>query len=412
MASQANIKTHTYLEYIGYNGKRLPAGYWNNKQNQKNYMEWLGKKLGYTTMEDWYKINKSIIMNNQGAGLISNQFNSSYIKLLNSVYPNYNWLEWKFQLTSRNYWGTNSRNKKINKVNTANVKKYIDWLGKELGYTTMEDWYKITQKIISENHGVGLLSHYYAGSIWKLLISVYPNYNWLEWKLQSVPKKFWKDKTNVKKYLDWLGKELGYTTMEDWYKICIVTLNNNYGCGLLDRYIRLKISLPKLIMSIYPNYKWDEGKFNNNKTEIIIYDFLLNNISNLQITNKVLCQYKPDWCINQETNKHLPYDFYIELANRKKIIIECDGEQHYTENSHFHRNDRSLEKQQDRDIFKMNKALENNVSIIRVHQEEVYNDTINWKRQLTDAINEIKNENEVTIKLLGCLSDKVCWDLK
>ena len=123
-------------------------------------------------------------------------------------------------------------------------------------------------------------------------------------------------------------------------------------------------------------------------------------------------QYFTSWCKNPDTGRCLPYDFYIELANGKKIIIECDGEQHYTENSYFHRNDRMFEKQQDRDIFKMNKALENNVSIIRVHQEEVYNDTINWERELTDAINEIKNENEATIKLLGCLSDKVCWDLK
>ena len=138
---------------------------------------------------------------------------------------------------------------------------------------------------------------------------------------------------------------------------------------------------------------------------------LLNNISNLGITNDKFDQYKPDWCINPDTNRYLPYDFYIELVNGKKIIIECDGEQHYTQNSHFHRNDRTLEKQQDRDIYKMNKALENDVSMIRIHQEEVWNDTIDWKKEVTDAINEIKNENKVTIKLLGCLKDKIPWEV-
>ena len=162
------------------------------------------------------------------------------------------------------------------------------------------------------------------------------------------------------------------------------------------------------IIFIYPKYNWDKSKFNSNKTEKMIHDFLLKNKSNFQIINDKIDEYSPIWFAEKYR-----YDFYIELSNGKKIIIECDGEQHYTKHFH-HRDGWTLEKQQDRDIFKMNKALENGISIIRVHQEEVYNDTINWERELTDAINEIKNENEneATIKLLGCLSDKVCWDLK
>ena len=146
-----------------------------------------------------------------------------------------------------------------------------------------------------------------------------------------------------------------------------------------------------------------------NKTEGVVLDFLLNNKSNFEIKT----QYKPDWSKNPDTGRHLPYDFYIELSNGKKIIIECDGRQHYEENSHFHRNGWTLEKQQDRDIFKMNKALENDISVIRIHQEDVYNYRINWKKEITDAIDEIKNEDEVSVKVLGCLkkdTDKLCWE--
>ena len=146
-----------------------------------------------------------------------------------------------------------------------------------------------------------------------------------------------------------------------------------------------------------------------NKTEGVVLDFLLNNKSNFEIKT----QYKPDWCKNPDTGKHLPYDFYIELSNGKKIIIECDGIQHYEENSHFHRNGWTLEKQQDRDIFKMNKANENDVSIIRVYQPDVWYDRINWEKEITDAINEIKNEDEASVKVIGCLkkdTDKLCWE--
>ena len=58
----------------------------------------------------------------------------------------------------------------------------------------------------------------------------------------------------------------------------------------------------------------------------------------------------------------------------------------------------------------MNKALENYINIIRVHQEDVWEDRIDWKKELIDAISEIKNGNEITIKVLGCLKDKVYWE--
>ena len=329
---------------------------------------------------------------------MSHYYNGSPIKFVTSIYPNYNWVIWKFPMVPNGYW-----------QKKENQKEYMEWLKLELGYTTPEDWYKISKKVLQNNYGGGILKHYNNSPI-KLITSIYPNYNWVIWKFTSVPNDYWKDIKHRKEYMDWLGKELGYTTMDDWYKISRKDIENNYGSGLLVSYYN---SSPiKLVTSIYPNYEWDKSKFINNKTEGMILRFLLNNISNLGITNDKFDQYIPDWCINPDTNRHLPYDFYIELVNGKKIIIECDGEQHYTQNSHFHRNGRTLEKQEDRDIYKMQKALDNNCSIIRVHQEEVYNDTIDWKKELTDAINEIKNENDTSIKLLGCLKDKICWILE
>ena len=50
-----------------------------------------------------------------------------------------------------------------------NRKEYIKRLGKKLNYETKEDWEKITQKEFKENNGIGLLSHYYSGSIIKFL---------------------------------------------------------------------------------------------------------------------------------------------------------------------------------------------------------------------------------------------------
>ena len=36
---------------------------------------------------------------------------------LNSIYPNYEWIPWKFQKTTKNYWS-----------NIENQRKYFNWL--------------------------------------------------------------------------------------------------------------------------------------------------------------------------------------------------------------------------------------------------------------------------------------------
>ena len=110
--------------------------------------------------------------------------------------------------------------------------------------------------------------------------------------------------------------------MEDWYKINNRVIIDNYG----DTLLRINTYV-EILSSLYPKYNWDKSKFNSNKTEKMIHDFLLKNKSNFQIINDKIDEYSPIWFAEKYR-----YDFYIELSNGKKIIIECDGEQHYTEN--------------------------------------------------------------------------------
>ena len=141
--------------------------------------------------------------------------------------------------------------------------------------------------------------------------------------------------------------------------------------------------------------------------ERMIFRFLINNKYNLGI-KFLLYQYQPFW-----NDKKHTYDFYIKLINGKRIILECDDKYHYTINQHIHKNGRTLESIQDRDIFNMNQAVENDVSVIRIHHEDVHDDIINWKKEITEAINDIKNEDEVSVKVVGCLkkdTDKLCWE--
>ena len=52
------------------------------------------------------------------------------------MYPNFNWLPWKFISTPQNYW------KQI-----ENQRKCLDYLTKELNIKEMDDWYKVSVNV-------------------------------------------------------------------------------------------------------------------------------------------------------------------------------------------------------------------------------------------------------------------------
>ena len=73
-------------------------------------------------------------MQNYGGTLI--KYNKSHINIITSVYPNYNWLPWRFNSTPKEFWN-----------DTNNVKEYMNWLSERLNIKTMEDWYKVSSEV-------------------------------------------------------------------------------------------------------------------------------------------------------------------------------------------------------------------------------------------------------------------------
>jgi len=108
-----------------------------------------------------------------------------------------------------------------------------------------------------------------------------------------------------------------------------------------------------------------------NKTETILYDFLKS------IYPNTIRQFKKDWCKNK---KYLPFDFCIPGL---KIIIELDGRQHFHEIRHWKTN---LEKIRATDLYKEKCATENGFHVIRLLQEDVWNDAYDWKTILQETI--------------------------
>lgn len=113
-------------------------------------------------------------------------------------------------------------------------------------------------------------------------------------------------------------------------------------------------------------------------------------------TNKynynIIHQSKYDWCKNDKTNKYLPFDFAIDEL---KLIIEIDGEQHFKQVAKW----TSPEKIFERDIYKMKKAKDNNYSIIRIYQYDIYKNINSWKTKFNKII---KHYEKPTVICIGC----------
>lgn len=120
------------------------------------------------------------------------------------------------------------------------------------------------------------------------------------------------------------------------------------------------------------------------KTEEKLYKWLSKHYNNVEREKNFT------WCINDKTNRYMPFDFYIEDFN---VIIELDGRNHFMQVSNW----TSPEFTQCRDVLKMRLALKNNVSVIRLLQLDVLNDTIDWK---TELLNEIKIHDEPCINYI------------
>jgi hypothetical protein len=69
-----------------------------------------------------------------GGHTLLTKYDFSFHSLLSALYPEYNWLSWKF--LQKGYWG-----------DVNNQKKFMDWVAWKLNYKEMSDWYKITLKV-------------------------------------------------------------------------------------------------------------------------------------------------------------------------------------------------------------------------------------------------------------------------
>ena len=113
-------------------------------------MNWLSNQLQYKDMSDWYKItiHVQIKINNQftnqdlekfGGKHLLNKYNS-LLALITSIYPQFDWIPWKFEKLPPNFW-----------EDMKNQNKFLSFVSNKLSVLKPEDWYKIPQRVFSRH---------------------------------------------------------------------------------------------------------------------------------------------------------------------------------------------------------------------------------------------------------------------
>lgn len=224
---------------------RVPNGYWDRPAHRRLYLRWLGQRLGFRSRQDWYRITTDDFKRNAGGGLL-HHWHDSAIYAVEESYRDYDWKEWLFNITPRHFW-----------QDPKNHRQYMQWLGETLGIREPSDWYRVTNQDFRDHGGGAFLIHY-DSTVSAAIKSYLPQYDWKEWMFDKTPKGFWQERKNRRRYITWLGEQLGFQTMEDWYRVTTDDFQAHYGNQLLKLYGGSPVAV---LQDCFPRHAWQEWKF-------------------------------------------------------------------------------------------------------------------------------------------------------
>jgi hypothetical protein len=290
-------------KFIDWLFKTSPQCYWNDINNVKAYVEWLYHEKKFSSVDDWYSIRTKDFLDNKGNGLLD-AYESTILNILKAVYPTVEWFPWLFYNTVGNTW-----------KDFENHRRYVKWLEAKLGISDPSGWYNYDTRIADLNKGNGLIANYYGGVLFRLLIAVYPAYNFKMYRFKKTPDGYWSNAVNVKDYLADLFAHLRYSKTQDWYNITREEFLKFYGGGLIDRKSCYKIIMENV------EYEWDESEFikaGYSQKAISLFDRLSTAIS-------IGIRHKLNGGEYKIPGTSYSADGYIEEYNGRKIILEYDG---------------------------------------------------------------------------------------
>ena len=221
--------------------------YFSKKDNQRKFMDNLYKKLKFQSMDDFFSIKRKQFI--RYGGLLLLRSYGDYKKLLQSIYPRYDW-------NFNNYHRV--RLTKTYFESIENQKEFLIELYKKLNLKSIEELINVPKSSIIQFGGVKLLRKYQY-DIKNLLLSLFPDYLW-PFHLNQIGKEYFKSINNQLVFMDNLYEKFKLKSISGWLKIKARKIIKYGGKDLLILYSK---KMKKLLTNLYPNYPWQAEFLNN-----------------------------------------------------------------------------------------------------------------------------------------------------
>lgn len=192
-----------------------------------------------------YKLSFNHVTSRGGRKYLADH-GDSVVEAVKHAFPQHAWKEWLFDKVPQKFWQS-----------PANQKRYLEWLGVEIGLARYEDWYNVKLKVLKEKGASRMVPR--NSSLPELVIKAFPEHRWHIWKFQQVPSGFWADSANRKLVIDSMGAELGVTDLDQWHSITGAHIDRIGGKKLIRNIYGG--SLCTALLSVYPNHSWEEWRF-------------------------------------------------------------------------------------------------------------------------------------------------------
>jgi hypothetical protein len=214
---------------------QIPRSHWLDIQNQRDFLDELGTKLGFKTLEDWYKLSVKHLQQN-GANSLLWCYGYSKLKLLQNCFPTVK--EWdEMRIKGR---------------------EFLEGLVEKLSFKGVEDFYKISKEDILQHGGSIILSNF-GNSPARMIKSTYPEISWNLWEFERVPHGFWESHENQFQFMEWLRIKLKIHHLEDWYKITMQDIADVAPTTLFHKY-----GFVRILTTVYPEHSWKFSKLEKN----------------------------------------------------------------------------------------------------------------------------------------------------
>jgi hypothetical protein len=216
---------------------RIP-GFWKDERNQRKHLKEIGEKLGVSKLDDWYKFTARSIR--KLAPFISRYHNGSLFNALKRLYPENKWDSSLFPQSPQNHW-----------KDLKNQRKHLENIASQLGISKLDDWYQYSARHVRKL--APFIVTYYNGSLFQTLEHLYPMHEWDRDRFLMVNSGHWKELSFQREHLDWLEKQLGIQSLNDWYKFT----TNRVRKHLPFIYRYYNGSLYEMLKTLHPNHEWN-----------------------------------------------------------------------------------------------------------------------------------------------------------